>query len=485
MTRSEQILVVDVEGIDPSADGAGYATVDGRRLLIDYAIPGERVELRIEAHGGRTTLGDITRVVRPSPHRVTPGCPSFGPCGGCTWQHIASNEQRRLKEQLLQALLNQALGRAAPQVQPTLTGHEGDTTPWGFRNKAHFVLAAGSRAGGLVLGHYRRRSQAVIEVDACPVHAEQANRVAFAVRDALVRARVGGATPDGHRGVARHIVVRATETPRETLATLVVTRNEKSLRPAVRALVQSPGVPDGLHLNVNDRPGPYLFGTETRRLHGRDRVRETIAGVSFLISPTAFFQTNVRAAAAMVECVLEQAGEPDTVLDLYAGAGLFALPLATRGARVTAVEENREAVEDGEASRRFNRIAEAACRFVRARAEDFAGTGGRRAASTPDLVILDPPRVGCPPGVLNWICASLRPPRIIYVSCNPEALAADLRQASAAGYALQIVQPVDMFPHTAHIETVAVLRTVRTPEESAQVTRMVKEAPGVKQMANA
>jgi 23S rRNA (uracil1939-C5)-methyltransferase len=427
--RTARLLAVDVEGIDLSGDGAAYSTVDGRRLPIDYAIPGERVEVRIATDGGEHAVAELTRVIRPSPHRVTPGCPYFGPCGGCTWQHIAQDEQRRLKEQGLRALLAQSLGKAAPRVQPTLD----PATPWGFRNKVHFVLGAASHAG-------------------------EGNRVAFAMRDALARARIDGATPDGRRGVARHIVVRATETPRETLATLVATRNDPGLRRVVSALLAAPGPPDGLHLNVNDRPGPYLFGLETRRLHGRQRVRETIAGVSFLISPTAFFQTNVRAAEAMVQWVVDHAGEPATALDLYAGAGLFALPLAGRGARVTAVEENDEAVDDGEASRRFNRIADTTCRFVRARAEDLAGGRARRAIpAAPDLVILDPPRAGCPANVLNWICASLRPRRIIYVSCNPQALATDLRVPLAAGYAIETVQPIDMFPHTAHIETVAVL----------------------------
>jgi 23S rRNA (uracil1939-C5)-methyltransferase len=177
--------------------------------------------------------------------------------------------------------------------------------------------------------------------------------------------------------------------------------------------------------------------------------------VSFLISPTAFFQTNVQAAAVMVEFVLDHAGSAGVVLDLYAGAGLFSLPLARGGARVTAVEENAEAVEDGEASRRFNRISESACRFVRGRVEDVAARG--ISETSPDLVVLDPPRGGCPPIVLDWICGRLQPSRIIYVSCNPRALATDLRMPLSAGYSAALIQPVDMFPHTAHIETVAVL----------------------------
>ena len=457
-TRVTRTLTVEVEGIDPSDDGAAHATVAGRRLLVDQAIPGERVEVQVPEAGG-DAVAEVVRIRRASPHRVVPGCPHFGPCGGCSWQHIAWPEQLRLKEQVLRALLAASLGPRAPRVEPTLAAgnpHDRDT-PWAFRSKVHFLLPRPSRTGGVALGHYRRRSQSAVDVNVCPVHNEEGNRVAFAVRDALARAGVDGASPDGRRGIARHIVVRATERPRETLATLVVTRNDKALRPVTPAIVEA-AAPDGLHLNVNDRPGPYLFGAETRRLHGRDRVRETIAGVSFLISPTAFFQTNVRAAAAMVQCVLDHAGQPAVALDLYAGAGLFSLPLASGGARVTAVEDNADAVEDGEASRRFSRIVESVCRFVRARAEDVAAGKGRSSMpASPDLVVLDPPRSGCPPAVLRWTCGTLRPRRIIYVSCNPHALAADLRVPFSTGYTAELVQPVDMFPHTAHIEAVAVL----------------------------
>ncbi len=459
MQASRNPILVAVEGVDPSGDGAAYGTVSGRRVRIDGAIPGEQVEVRLAEDGVGNLIGELAAIVRPSAYRVTARCPYFGPCGGCTWQHIAYPHQLRLKEKLLQDLLKEAIGAAAPPVRRMLTGEGGE---WGFRNKVHFVLAP-----GLVLGHYRRGSQAVIEVDQCPVHADEGNRVAFAVRDALARARIDGTTPDGRRGLARHIVVRVTRDEPETkdsantLATLVVTRNDKRLRPAVRALTSAPDAPDGLALNVNDKPGPYLFGDQTRHLHGRRRVRETVAGVSFLLSPTAFFQTNVRAAEAMVGYVLEQAGAARTAVDLYAGAGLFALPLAKRGMRVVAVEENPEAVADGEASRLLNRIAQSACAFVRARTEHVAAGGRRRAIPlSPEMVVLDPPRAGCPPPVLDWICGSLRPRRIIYVSCNPQALALDLRAPIASGYTLQAVQPVDMFPHTAHVETVVTLTRI-------------------------
>lgn len=361
-----------------------------------------------------------------------------------------------MKSETVRTLLRAALGASSPPVRPIIPGA---STPWGYRHKVHFVFAPGPRGQGLVMGHYRRGSQTVVPVEECPVHAEAGNLVAFAVRDALRKAGVEGATSDLKHGVARHLVIRVASPAPERLATLVVTENARVLRPAVRDILAGPLAPTGLHLNVHDRPGSFLFGPTTKRLAGADRVREEIAGVGYLISPTAFFQTNVDAAEAMVRLVLEHTRGSDRVLDLYAGAGLFALALAKRGASVTAVEENADAVADGEASRRLNRISEASCRFVRARAEDVASGASRRLVlASPDTVVLDPPRQGCAPAVVDWIIRGLRPSGIVYVSCNPETLAVDLKAFMTGNYGISLVQPVDMFPHTPHIESVVVLR---------------------------
>jgi tRNA/tmRNA/rRNA uracil-C5-methylase (TrmA/RlmC/RlmD family) len=182
-------------------------------------------------------------------------------------------------------------------------------------------------------------------------------------------------------------------------------------------------------------------------------LREEVAGSSHLMSPTAFFQTNVAAAELLVSLVLgAMPPEPAEVLDLYAGAGLFSIPLARAGHRVTAVESNRQAVGDGIASLGLNGLSAAQCRFVAARSED-ALTPGTRA----DVAVLDPPREGCTPAVIARLFGEVRPTRAVYVSCDPSALARDLAGAASHGYRVVSLTPVDMFPHTPHIETVAVL----------------------------
>jgi 23S rRNA (uracil1939-C5)-methyltransferase len=446
-------------------DGDGVAEVEGRTVTVPATIPGERVETRPgRGHGGASSA-EVVRVVEASRHRVTPRCRHFGPCGGCAWQHIAYSEQLRLKQQLIQEML------PGLDVRPTLpTPDRGpggpqytQDSPWGYRNKVSFAFGPGAPGHGLVMGHYRRGTRSIVPVRECPVHADAGNRFAFALHEALERARVPGSTPDGEEGVARHVVVRVAEGSGELLGTLVVTENvrplwrvtseiQKALAPG-RAGTAQPRT--GFHLNVHDRPGAMLFGRETRRLFGLNELREQVGGVSYLISPTAFFQTNVRAADLLVREVLDALadGPFNRVLDLYAGVGLFALPLAKQGRTVTAIEDNRHAIASAEAALRFNRIPEQSCRLVSSRVEEALG----RVGTAWDAVVLDPPRQGCPPRVLDWLLSSLAPPRIVYVSCNPEALARDLAAVAGTPYRIGRIQPLDMFPHTAHVETVVVL----------------------------
>ncbi len=449
-------MIVTVTDLHPSGDG--LASWQGEALRVPGTIPGERVE----AESGARGIARVLAVLDPSPHRVVPRCRHFGPCGGCTWQHISYPHQLRLKQHLLQELLDAALGRSAPRVAPTVgtVAETADGMPWGYRHKVHFVFGPGTAGRSLVMGHFGRGTRAIVPIVECPVHAEPGNRLAFAIRDRLVAARVPGTDPATVRGLARHLVVRVGRRSGECVATLVVTRDgSKALKTVSRQIIEREA-PDGWNLNVHGGPSPFLFGTTTRHLHGRARLREEIAGVSFLISPTAFFQTNVAAAESLVRLVLERV-ERDRhgrVLDLYAGAGLFSLPIARTGRRVTAIEENLAAVEDGRASQRFSRIAEDACRFVPQRVEaaleDLAHQRGGLARF--DLAVLDPPRQGCTPEVLRALGGSgIR--HLVYVSCDPVTLARDLRGLATAGYRIAGAHPIDMFPHTAHLETVSTL----------------------------
>ena len=487
---------VDVEIEELNAAGDGIARLGGRELSVPFTIPGERV--RVTAGPARlgVTYAALESVLRASPHRVKPYCPHFGPasaeasarsrpdvspggpisaadasatsshsawredgpCGGCSWQHIAYLEQLRLKTELLSRLVRKELPNA-PTARPMLPGAAPEY-PWGYRHKVHFVFGTAGRAGRrdseLLMGHYARGSRRLIPVRECPVHDERGNALAFRFRNAFARANAVAAPQEGRRPALRSITVRAGDGTPEVMATLVLTGEaDKSLRAASRRVLDQPGAPSSFHVNLHPENDGFLFGRDTRRVAGPERMREMVAGASFLISPTAFFQTNIHAASVLVRLVLEAVPAGARVLDLYAGAGLFAIPLARAGHQVVAVEESRAAVADGEATRRLNRIPEESCRFIARRVEHALGTPAVRPPF--DVVIMDPPRDGCAADIIDRVFGEGTPKTAIYISCNPEALGRDLARIARHGYRVESIQPVDMFPHTAHIESLVTL----------------------------
>ena len=436
---------------DPLARHRGYV------LFVPGAIPGEEVQAEVVHAGRKFGRVRVLEVLRPSPHRVAPPCQYFGRCGGCTWQHIAYEEQLRLKERMLGSFLEQTLGVRIP-IEPSL----GLDEPWGFRNKVHFVVGR-DRRGQTSLGHYGGGSRDFIPVEECRVHSDRGNQAAFRLRDLLRDHEVQACVNENPgTGVARHVIARASQSSGDVQLTLVATKRKfPGMDELAQEIVSGPSCVSSLHLNTNTRTGNLVLGSFTRRLAGRERLLEEIAGVRFLISPISFFQTSIRVAEKLVDAVLREVDRPgiETVLDLYAGLGLFALPLAKRGRRVLAIEENPFAVDDGIATAQFNRIQ--GCQFKRGRVE----TELRRVAQRGEFeaVILDPPREGCPEGVLWELSRRLRPQRIVYVSCDPRALVRDLRILFRFGYRFDSIRPVDMFPHTAHIEAVVSLRLFDDP----------------------
>jgi len=445
-------MIVDIDALAPNGDG--IATSRGRRVTVPFTIPGERVRIDVVERGRGRAVASLLEILRASPHRIAPRCshfgidanPGLGACGGCTSQHIAYPEQLRLKTALVDRLVREYVPDA-PNALPTLAATALDQ-PWGYRDKVHFVFA--NRGSTLTMGHYVRGSRRVIPVVECPVHGERGNAFAFCARDMFAAAGLRAA--GDQRGTLRSLAIRVGRRTSELMATLVVSHDrDRRVRIATRQLLER-ARPTSMHVNVHDRDDAFIFGQTTRRLSGAARMREEVAGASLLMSPTAFFQTNVEAAELLVRLVLAAMSSEVRVLDLYAGSGLFAIPLAAAGHEVLAIEENRAAVADGEAALKLNHGARGRCRFLARRVEVALPS-----LRTAEAVVLDPPREGCSPAVLREIFGRLRPRQAVYVSCNPEALARELRPICRYGYRVISLQPVDMFPHTAHIETVAVL----------------------------
>ncbi|MFN8060808.1 MAG: 23S rRNA (uracil(1939)-C(5))-methyltransferase RlmD [Vicinamibacterales bacterium] len=408
-----------------------------------------------------------------------PFCRHLGTCGGCDSPHLSYDDQLRRKRALVETALDGLVpaSRVAPCIPSPQTG---------FRGKVHFVFTD-DRRGRLALGHYARGSHRPLPIAECPVHDDRGNRLAALLLETLA--------PSGLRpfpqGPLRHVVCRVSRATSALALTLVVADDRSPrLRATLKRFVErvthadegSPRRGDvSVFVNLNDRPGPYLFGPVTTRLCGRARLKERVGGVDFLVGPTSFFQTNADAAETLVALARRSvaewrqvrasavAGSRDRdrvrVVDLYAGSGLFAACLAKDGCEVVALEENGDAVADALASQRVNDATAARCRFVEAPAAALVDDGHRMLWDVRrkgvDVLVLDPPRQGCGADLFPRLLRDLTPARSLYVSCEPSALARDLRAAlrgtRAVPYSVTAVHPVDMFPHTSHVETVVVL----------------------------
>ena len=468
--RSNPLPTFDLVLTDIALSGESYAEVQGETIYVEGAIPGEKVRVRmVDRSDDGVAKAELVSVLEPSPHRVKPACPHASECGGCSAQHVAYDEQLRQKTHLLDGLLEDTFGPDKPRVWPMIgMPVDEDGVPRHFRQKAAFSFTEDHK-GRLQLGHFARGTNTVVPVTECLVHSDRANRVAFAVKDAMAAQRIPVATERG--GLLRHVVVRVTEDEKEAVAVVVATEEHKALEAPLRIIAGSRQKPEGLLLNLHDQASPYLFGPHTVRIDGLGHVKETALGPSFLSSPTGFFQTNIHGAAHLVRLVKQAIGAetPLKVLDLYSGSGLFALPLALDKHRVTAVEESRKASREAAKNAHLSGIPESRLHLMPSKVEDAIEHLARQEW---DAAVIDPPRSGCPADVMRTLTRKIAPPKLVIVSCNPEALMDEMRMAVDAGYRATLVQPVDMFPHTPHIETVVVLelkhraRTVARTERS-------------------
>lgn len=444
--RIGQVLRLLCEDLAFGEDGV--CRTGGYVVFVPRVLPGELVEVRITRAGRKFARGEPVRILRPSKDRVEPRCRHFGDCGGCTWQHIRYEAQAKAKEGLLRALLKRRVSEAAgAAVAPVAAMAE----PWGFREKVQ--LAVQGRPGRPLVGFYRLRTHEVVDVEECPVQPDLSVARALAVKRVLAARRVQPYDEATGRGAVRHVLLRGGRATGDSHLVLVSAQEEATGLAAAFRDLQSLDPPfSGASLNINDRETSVVLGRTTTPVFGRRTWRERAGGMEFEIGPTAFFQTNARAAETLVEEVRAAVGSSPSarVLDLYAGVGLFALTLAGRVGSVTAVEAHPAAAREGERNARANGIRN--CTWRTGPVERVVAD---RELGRFDVVVADPPRDGLGPGVLEGILRGCRPRRLVLVSCDPLTLARDLALAEARGGRVVRVLPVDMFPHTHHLEAVA------------------------------
>ena len=457
---SAQLNRCEVEAIALDDGGAGVGTADGLDVHVGDLLPGERAEVAIDhrsAHKPQAWGRILKRLGPPSRERVAPVCPGYGRCGGCVWQHVAYPAQLLHKRARVTAALAEVATIASGSVaieavrpSPALTG---------YRNKGKYVV--GQSGDHLVLGAYAPRSHHVVDTLGCRTVAPIIDEIATWVRGAAERAGLRAYDERERTGELRYVIVR--EAVGDVMVVLVVApRTPRSkLDRVTTALAHHPAVHSVVAVENDRRDGAIIpSGSSATVLLGHGHLVEQLAGVDVEVGAGEFLQVNRAQAAAMYARVTELAGaQPATqAIDLFAGLGGIGLHLARAGASVIAVEIDRDAVAQ------LRRAAQRANLPLTAIAGDAGDVRGQLVAR-PDVVVVNPPRKGLSPSARGFL-AELAAPTLIYVSCGPSALGRDLVALAGHGYTPDRIEPFDLMPGTAQVET---LVRLRRPKRAARM----------------
>lgn len=434
--------------------GRGVGRVDGYVVFVPDVAPGDRVRARLWRVKPAYAEADLIEVETPSPTRTAPPCPHFGPCGGCVWQHLGYGVQLNAKEDAVRESLAHIAGLRDVEIRPILQAG----TSWAYRNKMEFTF----HPEGTLGLHRRGAFDRIVPITTCLIQSDMANAVLALVREWASAAGLSGYDPRAHTGLLRQLVIREGKRTGEIMVALIATASEvpAAHELARRLLAEMPRIASVL-LGVNPGASDGLPLAGVSVLAGRPYIVEELAGLRFRIGLETFFQTNTDGAEQLVEAVgaFADLRGGETVYDLYAGVGTFSLPLARRAKQVYGLEIGASAVEAARENARLNGVTNA--EFVAGDVRRLLPVVLER-AGPPDLLVLDPPRSGAGGRVMRKIISAAAP-RILYVSCNPTTLAPDLADLVRAGYAIRTVQPIDLFPHTYHVECVVLLERESPP----------------------
>ncbi|MBP0029546.1 23S rRNA (uracil(1939)-C(5))-methyltransferase RlmD [Roseofilum sp. Guam] len=445
--KQGQVVEIEIASLSDTGDGVGR--VDNRVVFVPNTVPGDRLNVRLLYVKPQFAKGAIEELLEPSPHGLRPACIVADKCGGCQWQHIRYDFQQQAK----QTLVREALTRIGKFADPPVTPIIGSPQSFGYRNKVSYPLEL-SDIGIFKAGYYQQGTHKLINLNQCPVQDERLNPLLATLKENFDLAHWSAYDEENHQGLLRHLCLRIGQRTGEILITLVATKRRLPglATHSQNWLTQFPGVV-GVCLNVNPHKTNRIFGDQTFSIAGQPYVREQFAGLTFHLGADTFFQVNTEAAEALLEMILEHLNLQGTeqVVDAYCGIGTLTLPIARQVQQVLGLEVQPEAIQRARENAQLNQIENVA--FQVGKVEDILPQLDHK----PDIVLLDPPRQGCKPEVLQTLL-NLRPARLVYVSCKPATLARDLQILCESGsYRLTRVQPVDFFPQTAHVEAVAFL----------------------------
>ena len=464
MGKKKEIILENIEIEDVAAEGKAIARVDGAVLFVQFAVPGDIVDVKVTKKKKNYMEGYILRIVRPSEHRLEPFCSHFGTCGGCKWQPLPYEMQLKAKQQQVYDQLVRIGHLDVPEISPILPS---DRTVC-YRNKLEFTFSSrrwimeGEDPESLTpqqrcgLGfHVGRFFDKVLDIRHCWLQKEPSNAIRLFIKEYALTHGFEFFDIRNHTGFLRNMFIRTNEAG-DVMLVLCFHYEDADKRKALLDAVAAefPQIVS-LWYVINGKANDSISDLECILYKGEDAIYETMENLKFRIGPKSFYQTNSPQAYRLYSTAREYAGltGKETVYDLYTGTGTIAQFVSSSAAKVIGIEYVPEAIKDAEINAKNNNVSN--CEFFAGDMKDILTDSFVEEHGRPDVVILDPPRAGIHPDVAG-VLLNAEPDRIVYVSCNPASQARDLAILSGK-YRISAVQPVDMFPHTHHVENVVLL----------------------------
>jgi 23S rRNA (uracil1939-C5)-methyltransferase len=477
LTKNEEIEL-HIENL--TLDGKTVSHYDGLVCFVRNGVPGDVVKARITKVKRNYAEADVLAVLSSSQHRVEPKCKYFGTCGGCKWQHVAYELQLQEKQQYVVDAFERIGGFQVRRSQHDAGGANLPISPiigsehtYFYRNKMEFSFSRQQWlteplpishithpiSSSIFLGlHVPERFDKVVDIDECWLQSELSNGILNAVRAFCRERRLTVYSTKTHDGYLRHLVIRNSNRTNELMVNLVTTTDEPKVMHGLAAVLleQFPSITTIIN-NITERKSMVAIGEQEKVYHGPGYITEKLGNCTFRISANSFFQTNTDQAERLYDIAGEFAelSPSDVVFDLYCGTGSIALYISDAAREVVGIDVVESAINDARLNAELNGVQN--CRFVLGDLKEKLTKDMSWLTVQPDVVIVDPPRSGLHPKVVKEI-AALSPSRVVYVSCNPATQARDAKMLCGMGFEITLLQPVDMFPHTPHVENVAVFR---------------------------
>ena len=444
--KVNDIVKLQISGLGSSGEGVGKA--QGFTVFVKGALPGETVKVKLFQVKKSYASGNILSVEQASAQRVEPPCPYYKTCGGCQLQHLSYEGQLAVKRQQVQDALERIGHIEGCEVLPVI----GMTNPWHYRNKMQFPVA--KTRGEIQIGCYAALTHNVIDINDCIIQKQANNKIMQVVRRWMQQFNIAAYDENTGKGVVRHVMGRVGIKTGDVMAVIITACYDiPHAGELVTMLKSEVGGLKSIVQNINKKRTNIIMGSKNRVLYGKSTIKDKLGNLKFNISPLSFFQVNSEQTEKLYATALDFASlrGGETVIDCYCGTGTISLYLAQKAGKVYGIEIVEPAIKDANANAAANNISNAQfiCGDAAIEMPALLSKGVK-----PDVVLLDPPRAGCDKKVLAAI-AEVKPHKIVYVSCNPASLARDMAFLTEHGYKATKAQPVDMFPMTHHVETVA------------------------------